>query len=176
VRAIGAALLEDILPPGLRLVFVGEAPGDESARRGHYFAKRGNSFWEDLFECGLTSVRLTPEQDRDLPRYGIGLTDVVKDLANSQLKREARCPQKWRDRAAQLQQRIEEASPRIVCFNGLSVARHVLGRSPSPGKLTEPFAGAEAWAVDSSSGRAWRYRERRLRVLKRLARRLAETD
>lgn len=168
------ALLGDILPPGLKLVFVGEPPGDESARRGHYFAKRGNSFWGDLFESGLTPVKLTPEQDRSLPRYGIGLTDVVKGLTNSQLKREAYCPHTWRERAARLRERIEAAGPRMVCFNGLSVARHVLGYSPSPGKLSEPFAGAEAWAVDSSSGLAWRYRGRRLRVLRRLARRLAE--
>lgn len=168
------ALLGDILPPGVKLVFVGEAPGDESARRGHYFARRGNSFWGDLFESGLTPVKLTPEQDRSLPRYGIGLTDVVKDLTNSQLKGEAYCPHTWRERVAGLRARIEAAAPRVVCFNGLGVARHVLGHSPSSGMLKESFAGAEAWAVDSSSGLARRYRSRRLRVLMRLAQRLAE--
>jgi len=63
-------------------VIVGTAVGEKSAARGHYYAGPGNEMWRFLHdEAGLTSVRLSPERDHELPRHGIGLTDLVKDLA-----------------------------------------------------------------------------------------------
>ena len=114
------AVLDDMMPRRVALVFVGEAVGDESALQGHYYAKPGNLFWDDVFESGLTPIRLTPEQDWRLPGYGMGLTDIVKDLTNSQLKKEAYVSERWQERAAQLAERIQAAGPRVVCFNGLT--------------------------------------------------------
>ena len=47
-------MLPDYLSPGLKVVFVGTAAGERSAARGHYYAGRGNKFWELLWEAGLT--------------------------------------------------------------------------------------------------------------------------
>jgi Uracil DNA glycosylase superfamily len=76
-------MLPDYLQPDLRLVLVGTAVGVKSAARGHYYAGPGNDFWAFLYEAGLTPTRLTPNDDASLPRYGIGLTDLVKSIAQS---------------------------------------------------------------------------------------------
>jgi TDG/mug DNA glycosylase family protein len=76
-------VLPDILAPGLRIVFCGTAVSEQSAARGHYYAGRGNEFWRLLFETGLTSALLSPEGDASLPRYGIGMTDLAKNIAQS---------------------------------------------------------------------------------------------
>jgi TDG/mug DNA glycosylase family protein len=76
-------MLPDYLQPDLRLVLVGTAVGEKSAARGHYYAGPGNDFWAYLYETGLTPTRLTPNDDASLPRYGIGLTDLVKSIAQS---------------------------------------------------------------------------------------------
>lgn len=67
-------VLKDIMPRGVTLVFVGRAAGNGSARRGHYYADPSNSFWDDLSQSGLTLIRLSPDQDVELPRCGIGST------------------------------------------------------------------------------------------------------
>jgi double-stranded uracil-DNA glycosylase len=77
------AVLPDYLAPRLKVVFCGTAVGEQSAARGHYFAGRGNDFWRLLDETGLTPQLLTPEADSTLPSYGIGLTDLAKNVAQS---------------------------------------------------------------------------------------------
>jgi TDG/mug DNA glycosylase family protein len=52
------AELPDYLRPGLKLVFVGFNPGERSARIGHYYAGRGNQFWNFLYESGLVPEML----------------------------------------------------------------------------------------------------------------------
>ena len=67
----------DVLAPGLRAVFVGLNPGRASAARGHHFAGPNNHFWRLLHEAGLTPRRLRPEEDVLLPRFGLGVTNIV---------------------------------------------------------------------------------------------------
>ena len=78
--------LPDYLQPGLDLVFVGINPGLYSVQRGHYFARLTSRFWP-AFSASKLSERvrralgtdtLRAEHDAELPRFGIGLTDVVK--------------------------------------------------------------------------------------------------
>jgi TDG/mug DNA glycosylase family protein len=77
------AVLPDILGPGLKIVFCGTAVGEQSAARGHYYAGRQNDFWHLLHDTGLTPGLLAPEEDAALPQHGLGLTDLVKNIAQS---------------------------------------------------------------------------------------------
>ena len=80
------ATLPDYLRPGLDLIFIGINPGLYSVRRGHYFARSTSRFWPAFSRSKLSErIRrelrvdtLLPEHDSELPRFGIGLTDVVK--------------------------------------------------------------------------------------------------
>lgn len=77
------AILPDLIRPGLRLVICGTAVGERSERRGHYYAGPGNAFYRFLHESNMTDVQLMPEQDQLLLNYGIGLTDLAKNRAQS---------------------------------------------------------------------------------------------
>ncbi|MDQ3726180.1 MAG: mismatch-specific DNA-glycosylase, partial [Actinomycetota bacterium] len=73
-----ADVLPDVLVPGLKVVFCGNAAGKVSARKGAYYAGPGNLFWPTLHEVGLTPIRLRPEEFRRMPEFGLGLTDACK--------------------------------------------------------------------------------------------------
>jgi double-stranded uracil-DNA glycosylase len=116
--------LPDHLAPGLGIVFVGINPGEMSARIGHYYGNPRNPFWQLLHEAGLTPRRLRPEEDRLLPVFGIGLTDIVKrpsrgvaDLAAAE----------FRAGRPALGERLLAARPRIVCFNSKTAFAHYFG-------------------------------------------------
>jgi TDG/mug DNA glycosylase family protein len=108
-----AAVLPDVLAPGLRVVFCGSAAGTVSARRGAYYAHPQNRFWATLHEVGLTPRLLVPEEFRTLPLYGIGLTDLAKHVSGS----DASLPRNADDPEG-LRERIQTAAPRIIAFNG----------------------------------------------------------
>ena len=106
-------------------MLVGTAVGEKSAARGHYYAGPGNDFWAFLYEAGLTPTRLTPNDDASLPRYGIGLTDLVKSIAQSH------------DRGLPYDvpafiAKIATYQPGIVAFTSKAAARRSLERWVSP--------------------------------------------
>ena len=143
-------VMPDILAPGLDVVFCGTAPGERSAARGHYFAGHGNRFWNFLHESGLTDELLAPEDDRRLPEFGIGLTDLVKDAAQSH------------DRGLdfsgtpELERRLLPAAPRWVAFAGITAgaqAVKVFGAlRPRHGAQDWTVAGARVFVVTNPSG------------------------
>jgi hypothetical protein len=57
--------------------FVGINPGLCSAAVDHHFARPGNRFWTALCEAGLTPRMLRPDEDGELPLWGLGMTDLV---------------------------------------------------------------------------------------------------
>ena len=71
-------VLPDVLHDSLRVVLCGTAVGTASAKAAAYYAHKQNKFWKILHESGLTPALLSPQQYRELPQYGIGLTDFVK--------------------------------------------------------------------------------------------------
>ena len=117
----GAAVLPDVLPPGLAIVFCGSAASAASARRGAYYAGPGNKFWRTLHEVGLTPDLLTPDAFHRLPEFGIGLTDMAKHASGG----DASLPP-GADDPAGLRERIEACAPRILAFNGKRAARVAL--------------------------------------------------
>lgn len=70
--------LRDLLAPGLRVVIAGTIAAWHREEREHYYAGTGNHFWTLLHESGLVPRLLRPEDDHQLPSFGIGLTDLVR--------------------------------------------------------------------------------------------------
>lgn len=73
-----ASVLPDTIEPGVVTLLCGSAAGAVSARLGLPYAGPGNKFWPILAEAGLTPRRLSPAEFRELPRHGLGLTDINK--------------------------------------------------------------------------------------------------
>ena len=145
-------VLPDVLVPGLTVVFCGNAAGTVSAKRGAPYAGPGNYFWRVLHEVGLAPVLLAPEEFRRLPEFGLGLTDACKTRYGS----DAEVGTEDHD-ALRLQRAIAEVAPPHLAFVGKRAAETVLGHPVAYGPQPELFAGARAWVLPSTSGRARRF-------------------
>ena len=142
--------LPDYLRPGLKLVFVGFNPGEHSARIGHYYAGRGNQFWNFLYESGLTPVRLTPEEDYRLPEFGFGLTDLVKRWSRSvsDLDRSD-----FHQGVPALKAKLMHVSPVAIAFNGKTAFERFQGQKSRLGAQRARFGHSRIYVLPSTSGR-----------------------
>ena len=142
-------MLPDYLQPNLRFVLVGTAVGEKSAARGHYYAGPGNDFWRFLYEAGLTPTRLAPSDDATLPRYGIGLTDLVKSVAQSH---DRGLPYDF----PRFTGKIATYQPGVVAFTskeaGKAFARSLREPVPSLGAAPWTVAGRPVFVLPSPSG------------------------
>lgn len=146
-------ILPDVMQPGLRLVFCGTAAGMRSAAEGAYYAHPGNLFWRALFEVGLTPRLYAPSDFAQLPRLGIGLTDLAKHHAGNddELPRDA-------FDADALRRKIEHYAPRLLAFTSKAAARATLGRpavqSLAYGMQAERIGSTQIFVLPSPSGQA----------------------
>jgi len=142
--------LPDYLRSGLRVVFVGFNPGDRSSQVGHYYAGRGNQFWNLLYESGLVNMPLKPEDDYRLLEFGIGVTDIVKrwSRSSSELRRQDYCLG-----IPLLREKLERAAPRAVAFNGKGAYQQFCGRSSALGLQRDCIGITRVFVLPSTSGR-----------------------
>jgi len=146
--------LPDYLASGLKLVFIGINPGYYSAQVGHYYARPGNLFWWALSNSGIVPSPLGPENDAELLKYGIGLTDVVKRPTHSsgELRQD-----EYDEGAKRTVQTITDYSPKVACFIGLLGATAFLGRQVKAGPLSEKIGITKLFAIPSPSRRNAHY-------------------
>ena len=120
-----------------------------AARVGAPYAGPGNRFWWVLHQTGLTPRELRPDEFRDLPRFGIGLTDAAKHTSgpDSSLARADFDP-------AAVIEKIERHQPGILAFVGKRAAQEVLGRRVAYGPQGVAIGVSDVWVVPSTSGAA----------------------
>src|SRR5271165_3783782 len=111
-------VLPDLLGPGLRIVFCGTAAGTVSAARGAYYAHPQNRFWSALHAARLTPRLLKPEEFDQLPQWGLGLTDIAKQVSG--MDRELPPGALGHQACAELKAKIEAAGPRWLAFTSLA--------------------------------------------------------
>jgi TDG/mug DNA glycosylase family protein len=142
--------LPDIVGPGLDVLFCGINPGLRSAEVGHNFARPGNRFWKALHGAGFTPRLLRPEEDVDLPRYGLGMTNLVSrpTAAASELTDE-----ELRAGAAALEALVGMHEPGVVAMVGLGAYRTAFRRPKAGiGLQQETIAGVPVWLLPNPSG------------------------
>lgn len=112
--------LPDYIPDDCRILFVGLNPGLRSATVGHHFAGPNNRFWRLMVDAGFLPAGSSYRDDRDLPRYGWGLTNLVArptrgvgDLERADYARGRRV----------LAGKIRRHRPQLVALVGLMVFR-----------------------------------------------------
>lgn len=146
-------ILPDILQHQLKVVFCGTAAGDKSAEREAYYAGPGNSFYPTLYACGFTSLLLRPEQFPELPKYGIGLTDLAKYTHGSDRKIRSEDYD-----VASFIKKIEQFQPRYICFNGKEAGIRFLGLKKTSavdyGLHTAVIGKTKVFIAPSTSGSA----------------------
>ncbi|MGZ8601629.1 MAG: G/U mismatch-specific DNA glycosylase [Actinomycetota bacterium] len=150
VAAAVGRTIADVLAPGLDVIFCGINPGLSSGAVGHHFARPGNPFWKALHLGGFTDRVLEPREERELLRYGCGLTNLVarataraSDLELDELRAGA-------ERLADVAARYR---PRIVAILGIGAYRAGF-REPraeiSP--TTRTLGRAAVWVLPNPSG------------------------
>ena len=154
MRGLTEPILPDILRPDLRVVFCGSAAGAASARAGAYYAGPGNKFWPMLHKIGLTPRRLTHSNFKELPDFGIGLTDLAKHASGS----DASLPG-GADDPAGLHDRIHRFQPRILAFNGkrsgqVFLKHHAAARAIDYGQQPWMVGKTAIFVLPSTSGAA----------------------
>jgi len=142
--------LEDLIAPDLRILFVGINPGLWSGATGFHFARPGNRFWRALHEAGLTAHLVTPQNQRELLDFGIGVVNLVPrttataaELSNAEIRAGAKV----------LVDKIERYHPRKAAFLGVSTYRVAFDRpKASVGRQDERIGDIEVWVLPNPSG------------------------
>lgn len=143
-------MLDDLLKRDLRLVVCGTAAGEQSARLGMYYAGPGNKFWRTLAEVGLTPRQLAPSEYAQLPTFGIGLTDLVKDQSGSDSAIKFS-----KSGSDSLREKILRFQPHVLCFNGKRSASEFFGTPKVVfGMHPESIGDTHLFIAPSTSGAA----------------------
>src|SRR5436189_3368533 len=77
IASAAGQTVPDVIAPGLRVLFCGINPGLYTAAVGHHFARPGNRFWPALHKSGFTDRLVSPFEERELLKSGIGFSNVV---------------------------------------------------------------------------------------------------
>jgi TDG/mug DNA glycosylase family protein len=140
----------DVLAPGLRVLFCGINPGLWSAAVGHHFARPGNRFWRALHLGGFTPRLLAAEEEAELLRLRLGITNLV-DRASAgaaDLTRE-----ELRAGAGRLTAKVARVRPAVVAVLGVGAYRTAFARPrASVGPQPDPIGPARAWVLPNPSG------------------------
>ena len=145
-------VLPDHLAPRLRVVFCGTAVGIASAARGHYYAGPGNEFWSALESAGLLPQGLGPTPDHRILEFGIGLTDLAKNVAASSDRGLASSYD-----VESFASKIQRFEPDWIAFHGKTAANQVARWRGEPmpvrlGRQTWTVADSAVFVVPSMSG------------------------
>jgi TDG/mug DNA glycosylase family protein len=140
----------DVIAPGLEVLFCGINPGLYSAWARHHFARPGNRFWPALFASGFTKRLLRPDEERELLRFGYGITNLVEraTLAADELSREELVAG-----GRTFAKKVRRHHPRAVAILGVSAYRLAFGRpAANVGEQTEGIGDALVWVLPNPSG------------------------
>ena len=155
VRAARGARIPHVVGPGLRVLFVGINPGLYSGAVGHHFARPGNRFWKALHGGGFTDRVLSPFEDGELPRYGVGVTNLVDRATATADELDA---EELRAGAAAVAEKVRRYRPRVVAALGVGAYRIAFGQPRAVvGRQPETIAGASLWVLPNPSGRTAAY-------------------
>jgi len=142
--------LPDVIAPDLDVLFCGINPSLMSAARGHHFARPGNRFWPALHLAGLTPRRLTPDEDRELLRYGLGVTNVVARPTRAAAELTVA---ELREGAAALGELVARYRPRVLAVLGVTAWRTAFERPKATlGLQPERVGGVATWVAPNPSG------------------------
>jgi double-stranded uracil-DNA glycosylase len=144
----GANAVPDILAPDLRVVFCGINPGFVSAAAGAHFANPRNDFWQLLYDAGFTPRRLAPEEQFEVVKFGIGLTNAASRTTrgSGDLRRGD-----FLGSAKRLDTLATELRPRWLAFVGKEAYRGAFGERPELGAQARQLGETRLFVLPSTS-------------------------
>ena len=161
----------DVIGPGMRVVFCGINPGHWSAEAGAAFANPRNDFWRLLHAAGFTPRELQPEEQGELLRFGVGLTNAARRTTrgSGDLRRAD-----FAGAAERLQEIAASFRPVVIAFVGKIAYTGVFGGRAEHGLQERRLDGTALFVLPSTSPAnaavSWEERLRWFRALEDLAR------
>lgn len=142
--------VDDVIGPGLDVLFVGINPGLWSGAVGHHFAHPSSRFWKALHRSGFTPRLLSPFEEAELLRFGLGLTNLVetatavaRDLGDGQLREGGR----------RLAAKVVRHRPAWAAVLGVGAYRIAFDRPRTlVGPQPESIGAARLWVLPGPSG------------------------
>ncbi|GAB3880183.1 G/U mismatch-specific DNA glycosylase [Kibdelosporangium lantanae] len=143
-------VIPDVVAPGLSVLFCGINPGLMSAQLKQHFARPGNRFWPALHLAGFTPRLMKPSEQDELPRYGLGITNMV---ARPTAKASELDRQEFVQGAEILTELADEYRPQTVAVVGVTAYRVGFDRPKATvGPQLERLAESRLWVLPNPSG------------------------
>ena len=153
------------------MVFCGINPGRASAAARAPFANPRNDFWRLLHAAGFTPRLLEPQEFRELPRYGIGLTNAARRTTRGSSDLRAADFAGARERIEAI---ATDLQPGSIGFVGKAAYQGVFRERPEHGLQERTLCDAKLFVLPSTSPAnaavAWDERLRWFRGLRELSR------
>ena len=142
--------IPDVIAPDLDVLIAGINPGLWSAATGHHFARPGNRFWPALHRGGFTPRQLRPDEQEQLPGYGLGITNVA---ARATARADELTVDEIRAGGEILVAKLAEYRPRWLAVLGVGAYRTAYGRRDARvGAQPDRIGGARVWVLPNPSG------------------------
>jgi TDG/mug DNA glycosylase family protein len=140
--------VQDVLVPGLRVIFCGINPGHWSAAAGAHFANPRNDFWRLLHDAAFTPHLLSPQQQHELPALGYGLTNAAfrTTRGSSDLRRAD-----FAGAVERLERLADELRPAWIAFVGKEAYRGAFGERPALGPQQRRLGETRLFVLPSTS-------------------------
>ena len=142
--------VDDVIGPGLSVLFCGINPGLYSGAVGHHFARPGNRFWRVLQGAGFTNRLLSPFEEADLLGYSLGITNFVNRATATAAGVDA---EELVRGVGGLRRKAGRYRPRFIAILGLSAYRTAFARpQASIGLQEEELGPSQVWLLPNPSG------------------------
>ncbi|HET7321967.1 MAG TPA: G/U mismatch-specific DNA glycosylase [Longimicrobiaceae bacterium] len=142
--------VEDVIAPGLRVLFCGINPGLYTALTGHHFAWPGNRFWPALYAGGFTPRLLRPDEERELLQWGYGITNVVPRATAAAAEL---APEEYEAGGRRLEEKVLHYRPAFLAVLGMGAYRTAFGRPKAKaGPQPERIGETRLWVLPNPSG------------------------
>jgi double-stranded uracil-DNA glycosylase len=137
-----------VLAPGLRIVFCGINPGRVSAAAGAHFANPRNDFWRLLHAARITSRLYEPNEQLELLREGIGVTNAAYRTTpgSGDLRRSD-----FVGSAERLEQIARELAPGWLAFVGKEAYRGAFNDRAALGLQQRALGDTQLFVLPSTS-------------------------
>jgi TDG/mug DNA glycosylase family protein len=150
LAAAAGRTIPDVVAPWLAVLFCGINPGLWSAAVGAHFARPGNRFWPALHRSGFTDRQLRPDEQWELPKYGLGVTNVVDrgsaradELSTAELVAGGR----------RLRAKARRYRPEWLAVLGIGAYRTAFGaRNATIGEQPARLGTTRLWVLPNPSG------------------------
>jgi TDG/mug DNA glycosylase family protein len=154
--------VDDLVGPGLRLLFVGINPGLWTAAVKTHFAHPTNRFYPALAAAGITDYEvdrvagMTAADRAHLLARGVGVTNLVR---RASARASELTGEELREGGERLRRFVAEHRPAVVAIAGVTAYRDafgerkaVLGRQPDTLESANLWSGSALWVVPNPSG------------------------